>query len=116
MIGKVIMFAAVGGSTLGIYTAISSPTMLKIGPPLQPVPATTYMPPPVTPTRPPIYCTECTPGDLVKPSTTTPPAQPPPFDYNGAFCAGMHPTPVGCPAIPPSPTPWPGQHYGEQIV
>jgi hypothetical protein len=135
--GKVFALTVVGGATLGVYIVISSPSQFsKMQPPLRPIPTVTIT---QTPTPIPL---PTNPGGVVDcwneaagpgcPVKSIHPRGPGECDANNDNCPwheGIIPTPdysklfpptlpVPCPACggTPTPTPWPGQHYGEEIV
>jgi hypothetical protein len=101
--GRVLAYTIVGGATLGVYIVISTPTHFDIKPPIQPLqPVVTT--PTTKPTVP--WGKPGGPKEPQYPFTT------PPFDPQ-LMCDAIKPMPPNCPV---KPTPWPGQHYGEQIV
>jgi hypothetical protein len=111
MIGKVFAYTAVGGMTLGIYTALfSGSPPHNIGPPLKPIPSTTIDQPDLNGTLPTVTVT-VTPRQ----APYNPPPNYPTFDEPQPNWTG-DPEP-GIPYVEPTQTPKPTfAHPGEMLV
>jgi hypothetical protein len=92
MMGKMLVYTTLAGATLGIYTVISSPTHFNNTPPLHPIKQQQTVTVTVTPT----------------------PKQTVPWGKPGGPVEPQYP--FNEPPSTPTPTRWPGQHYGEKLV
>jgi hypothetical protein len=96
MIGKALAFSFVGGTTLAIYMCFGEPQPYPVHPPLRPVPTVTVT---VTPTTTKPSIPSCCGTDSDRTPDTYAPQYVPPTPMPG-----------------PTPTHWPGQHYGETLT